>query len=159
MSTIAPSASRHAAKPGQANIAVAWCMIALSLMGGAVLGLWSFYGPLTPPAGFEHYAATPRRLIRLAHIASVMLPVLNLLYVPLLGTTGLLLRTRILGCRLLLVGTVLLPLTLAAAAFWPPAEYALGLPVSTLIIAFWIPAYGHLRQWLRARGELRCESD
>ena len=119
---------RHAANPGQANIAVAWCMIALSLMGGAVLGLWSFYGPLTPPAGFEHYAATPRRLIRLAHIASVMLPVLNLLYVPLLGTTGLLLRTRILGCRLLLVGTVLLPLTLAARGILAARRVRTGPP-------------------------------
>ena len=157
-SSTLPAAS-EAPEPGQANLAVSWCLIALSLIAGGVLGLWSFGGPVAAPPGFQQYDDVPRRLARLAHIAAVMLPVLNLLYVPQLGATGLSRRVRAWGCRLLLFGTVLLPLVLAAAAFWQPLKYLLPLPVTALIVAFLVPAVGYSKQFLGGRGDEPCTSD
>ena len=67
---------------GRANVRVAWWMIGGSMAVGAVLGLWSFGGPVTPPPGFRAFDDLPRRLVRLGHIAAIALPALNLLYVP-----------------------------------------------------------------------------
>ncbi len=118
---------------GAANVRAAWGMICLSLVAGAVLGTWSFGGPVAPPAGFEDYAALPRRLVRLAHIAGVMLPVLNLLYVPWMRRTAWPEPLRALGCRLMLVGMIGLPLMLAGAAAWRPLLHASAVPVLALV--------------------------
>jgi hypothetical protein len=106
--------------PSALNRSVSWAMIALSLAAGAVLGLWSFGGPLPAPPGFVRYDDLPRRLVRLAHIAAVMLPILNLLFASSLEKTRWSFPARRRACRWLLLGTVLLPAFLAAAAFWPP---------------------------------------
>jgi hypothetical protein len=71
---------RHAI--GRMNIHVAWWMIGAGMAAGAVLGLWSFGGPIEPPPGFRAFDDLPRRLTRLGHIAAIALPALNLLYVP-----------------------------------------------------------------------------
>jgi hypothetical protein len=44
---------------GRVNVRVAWWMIGASMVMGAVLGLWSFGGPLPPPPGFEAFDAPP----------------------------------------------------------------------------------------------------
>jgi radical SAM superfamily enzyme YgiQ (UPF0313 family) len=67
---------------GQTNVRVAWWMIGGSMALGAVLGLWSFGGPLPAPPGFRAFDDLPRRLVRLGHIAGIALLALNLLYVP-----------------------------------------------------------------------------
>ena len=128
--------------PGAANLAAAWWMISLSLAAGAVLGMWSFGGPIAPPAGFESPGDLPRRLVRLAHIAGVALPALNLLYVPWIRRARWPDRVRRTGCRLLLAGTLSLPPLLALAAFWAPALYALPCPVLMLISSCLLAAAG-----------------
>ena len=130
------------ARPGAANLAAAWWMIGAGMAGGAVLGMWSFGGPVAPPAGFAAYDDLPRRLLRLAHIACVMLPVLNLLYVPGIRRSrwGPGLRRK--ACALLLFGTVALPALLALAAAWPPALWSLPLPVTALILSCFLLAAG-----------------
>lgn len=130
------------ASPGRANVVVAWWMIAASTTGGAVLGLWSFGGPVPAPAGFALYDDLPRRLMRLAHIAGVALPALNLLYVPCMLRSRWSEASRRVGCRLLLFGTVALPALLALTAFWAPARYALGAPVLAMVTAFVVLAAG-----------------
>ncbi|MBI4605353.1 MAG: hypothetical protein HY721_25600 [Planctomycetes bacterium] len=131
-------------RPGHWNLALAWWLVGLGLVLGAVLGLWSFGGPLDPPAGLERHDGLPRRLLRLAHIALVALPALNLLYVPWLGRTGWSDRWRHAGAGLLLFGTLALPACLAAAAFWRPALVLTPAPVSSLIAAVFILASGLL---------------
>lgn len=113
---------------GRANAAVAWWMIGASMLAGAVMGAWSFGGPAEPPPGFERYDDLPRRLVRLAHIAAIMLPVLNLLYVP--AAARFAMRR---SCALLLFGTIALPSLLTLAAFWPPGLCLL--PIAVLPIA------------------------
>lgn len=127
---------------GDANIRVGWWMIGASMAVGAVLGLWSFGGPLTPPPGFQTFDDLPRRLVRLGHIAAIALPVLNLLYVPWMARSRWSASVRRAGCRLLLFGTVALPTLLGLAAFWRPVRYLLPVPVVALILAVCLLAAG-----------------
>jgi hypothetical protein len=127
---------------GRTNVRVAWWMIAGSMAVGAVLGLWSFGGPVSPPPGFRAFDDLPRRLVRLGHIAAIALPVLNLLYVPWMARSRWGGRARRAGCRLLLFGTMALPSLLVLTAFWPPALYLLPVPVTALIAAVGILAAG-----------------
>jgi hypothetical protein len=130
---------------GRANVRVAWWMIGLSMTGGAVLGLWSFGGPVAPPAGFRAFDDLPRRLVRLGHIAAIALPVLNLLYVPWMARSRWGEARRRAGCRLLLFGTVGLPSLLMLAAFWDPGRYLLPVPVVALTAAVFLLAAGLTR--------------
>ena len=127
---------------GRANIGVAWWMIGVSMAVGAVLGLWSFGGPVAPPPGFRAFDDLPRRLVRLGHIAAIALPVLNLHYVPWMVRSRWGEATRRAGCRLLLAGTVGLPSLLMVAAFWDPGRYLLPIPVGALIAAVFLLAAG-----------------
>ena len=127
---------------GRANVRVAWWMIGGSMAVGAVLGLWSFGGPVAPPPGFRAFDDLPRRLVRLGHIAAIALPALNLLYVPWMARSRWSGSARRAGCRLLLFGTVALPSLLMLAAFWSPGRYLLPIPVAALIAAVWLLAAG-----------------
>jgi hypothetical protein len=135
---------RHAI--GRMNIHVAWWMIGAGMAAGAVLGLWSFGGPIEPPPGFRAFDDLPRRLTRLGHIAAIALPALNLLYVPWMRRARWGDPVRRAGCRLLLTGTVGLPSLLVLAAFWGPGRYALPVPVAALIVAIVLLAVGLSRR-------------
>jgi hypothetical protein len=121
-------------------------MIGAGMVAGAVLGLWSFGGPIAPPPGFRAFDDLPRRLTRLGHIAAIALPALNLLYVPWMRCARWSDALRRAGCRLLLVGTVGLPSLLGLAAFWDPARYLLPIPVAALIMAILLLAIGLSRR-------------
>ena len=127
---------------GRANVRVAWWMIGGSMTVGAVLGLWSFGGPVPAPVGFVAYDDLPRRLARLGHIAGIALPMLNLLYVPWMERSRWTRPIRRAGCRLLLFGTVVLPTLLVLAAFWNTGRYLLPIPVASLTIATCLLAAG-----------------
>jgi hypothetical protein len=135
-------ATRSEPPIGRANVQVAWWMIGASMAVGAVLGLWSFGGPVAPPPGFRAFDDLPRRLVRLGHIAAIALPALNLLYVPWMARSRWSASARRAGCRLLLFGTVVLPSLLMLAAFWSPGRYLLPIPVTALIAAIWLLAAG-----------------
>jgi hypothetical protein len=142
MSDTSDDAETTRALLGRVNVRVAWWMIGGSMAVGAVLGLWSFGGPVPAPVGFVAYDDLPRRLVRLGHIAGIALPMLNLLYVPWIARSQWSDATRRVGCRLLLFGTVGLPSLLVLAAFWDVARYLLPAPVAALTIAICILAAG-----------------
>ena len=135
-------ATRSEPPIGRANVRVAWWMIGASMAVGAVLGLWSFGGPVPPPPGFRTFDDLPRRLVRLGHIAAIALPALNLLYVPGMARSRWGGSAQRAGCRLLLFGTVALPSLLMLAAFWSSGRYLLPIPVTALIAAVWLLAAG-----------------
>jgi len=112
-------------------------MIGLSMAAGAVAGAWSFGGPVAPPAGLESYDSLPRRLLRLAHIAAIMLPVLNLLYVP--WARGLGMRRG--ACAMLLFGTIALPALLTLTAWWPAGLFLLPVGVLPILAAVFSLAF------------------
>jgi hypothetical protein len=140
--TASPVMPRREPPPGRINIRVAWWMIGGSMAGGAVLGLWSFGGPVPAPVGFVAYDDLPRRLARLGHIAGIALPMLNLLYVPWMARSRWGASARRAGCRLLLFGTIALPSVLILAAFWGAARWLLPFPVAALTIAVCLLAAG-----------------
>jgi hypothetical protein len=124
------------------NRTVGWISLVVGIATGLVMGLWSFDGPVAVPAWLGGYAETPRRLARLGHIAFIGLGILNLLLAQelprsALGTTG-----RLVAARAMTTGNILLPLTLFAAAAWPPVKYAMALPATCVFVAVCLAAWG-----------------
>ena len=112
---------------------VAWWMVGCGMLSGAVLGLWSFAGPVPAPTGFIAYDDLPRRLLRLAHIAMIALPLLCLELERWLENTSLTAQRRDRVRRALVFGILALPTLLAVTAYWSPALYLLPLPVCSLM--------------------------
>ena len=48
--------SPASARKRSCSVRASWALIALGMISGSVLGLWSFGGPVSPPAGFTDYA-------------------------------------------------------------------------------------------------------
>jgi hypothetical protein len=92
---------------------------------GLLMGLWSFDSPAAVPEWLGPYDTTARRLARLGHIAFLGLGILNVLLareLPRLTLSDVLKRR---ASRLMVIGNVLLPVTLFAAAAYRPLKFAL----------------------------------
>ena len=63
---------------GKKNISFGWFWILVGVIIGAIMGMWSFNGPLNSPVG--DYTSLPRRMLRLSHIAFIALGVINILF-------------------------------------------------------------------------------
>ena len=124
------------------NRTVGWTSLAVGIATGLVMGLWSFDGPVSVPAWLGGYTETPRRLARLGHIAFIGLGILNLLLAQELSRSALGSTGRRIASGAMNTGNILLPLTLFAAAAWPPAKYAMGLPATCVFIALCLAAWG-----------------
>jgi hypothetical protein len=97
------------------------------------------------------YGSWPRRMIRLGHIAMIMLGMLNILFAvssPRIGLPDVWTRIAAGG---FLVGAVLMPLGCFLAAMRPKATSLLVLPVIALIGSGTITWVGLLLGWLAAR--------
>jgi|GEM_PF-454109 len=129
-------------RPGDLNLALAWWLMGAGLIAGAILGFWAFDVPFPGPIPGWRFDDSARRLVRLAHIALVALPAINLLYVPWLRRSFWSDRAREMAARALLGGTIGLPVCLAAAALWRPALYVAPLPVTCVIGAVIFLALG-----------------
>lgn len=127
---------------GARNVKAGLAMLALSLVGGLAMSLYAFV-PLVPvPASLQHYDDLSRRLLRLAHIAAVMLPLLNVGFGLLLDRLRLGGGTKEFTSVMLVAGGLGLPLalavegTVAAARDWhlagPPA---LAFTLGTVLMA------------------------
>jgi hypothetical protein len=149
----------------------AWASIVTGLALGGVIGLWSFDGPMAAPPGFEYPSALPRRLVRLAHIAFLALPVFNILHLH-FGRPAAPLNRDIVSragppavpgagapservCRTLIAGSWILPVTLAVAAWWPAAKYALPVPVTMILVPCVLAAVSWMRTLHEERGFAR----
>jgi hypothetical protein len=104
---------------GNRNVQGGLVLLSLGLAAGLAMSLYAFK-PLVPvPPALAHYDDLPRRLVRLAHIAAIMLPLINVAVGPWLGRLALSARARTAASWLLLGGAAGLPLTLALEAFVP----------------------------------------
>jgi hypothetical protein len=136
---------------GELNRLIGWSGMALGAGMGLLLGLWAFDGPLPTPAWIGDYDATPRRLLRLSHIACFGLGLINLLMAreaPRLALSAGLRRAALQAMNL---GNVLLPVTLFAAALYAPLKYLMPLPALAVFAALCLTAIG---LWL-GRGGVR----
>lgn len=124
------------------NRRVGWLCIAVGISSGLLMGLWSFDGPLTPPAFLGDYGTTARRLLRLGHIAWIGLGILNLLLARELPVSALSGRGKRAAAVLMNIGNVALPLTLFAASLWRPLKYAMAPAATCVFIAVVLVAVG-----------------
>jgi hypothetical protein len=132
---------------GARNVKAGLALIALSLVGGLVMSLYAFVPMIRVPAPLEHYDDLPRRLLRLAHIAAVMLPLLNVVFGLLLDRLRLNRAMKEVASVLLLAGAVGLPLALAAQAFSPFARewHLAGPPALAVTLGAALVAIGAAR--------------
>src|SRR5437868_449963 len=64
---------------GRRNVVWGWCAIVLGPTGGSILMAWCFAGPFSAPVPWlESYDSVERRVLRLAHVAMVMIPLINI---------------------------------------------------------------------------------
>jgi hypothetical protein len=124
------------------NRVVGWTSLAVGVGVGLVLGLWSFDGPLKPPAWIGEYGDTSRRLVRLGHIAFIGLGLIDILIERELVRSALGGRSRAVASWSMAVGNVLLPVTLFGAAIYLPVKWVMGLPASLVFLALLLAAFG-----------------
>ena len=124
------------------NRMVGWTSLAVGIAVGLVLGLWSFDGPLQPPAWIGEYSDTSRRLVRLGHIAFIGLGLIDVLIERELLRSALGRAGRAVTSWSMVVGNVLLPITLFGAAAYRPAKYFMAVPATAVFVALVLAAYG-----------------
>lgn len=128
---------------GETNIAFGWLVMIVGILTGSLLGMYAFAGPFKPPRGHEEYASLPRRMVRLAHIAFVALPMINILYGQHIDATDLSESIKQLGSYSMIVGMIGVPTLLIAASFYNPIKYLEVIPVGGILLGLAIIAYGH----------------
>ncbi len=114
--------------------------LAVGAGSGLILGLWSFDGPMAVPVWIGEYGDTSRRMVRLGHIAFFGLGILNILLareLPRLSD-----RAGRIASPAMNFGNVFLPLTLFAAAAYPPLKYLLPFPALAVFLALVATACG-----------------
>ncbi len=124
------------------NRSVGWTSLAVGVAAGLVMGLWSFDGPLQPPAWIGGYTDTSRRLVRLAHIAFIGLGLIDILIARELAQSALRPKARAVASWSMAFGNVALPLTLVAAAIYSPLKYVMGVPAGAVFLALILAARG-----------------
>jgi hypothetical protein len=128
---------------GRRNVVWGWFGIVLGPLSGSILMAWSFDGPFDVPAILGEYDHVNRRVMRLAHVAMLMLPLLNIVYGKEIDFTSLGERWKRIGSWCAIVAMIGVPLGLVLAALvHNQMKYISTLPVYCLIAAFAIMAYG-----------------
>ena len=117
---------------GVRNVRGGIVLLFVGLLMGLAMSLYAFV-PMVPkvPAALDAYDDLPRRLVRLAHIAAIMLPVINIVLGGWIDRLALSPRARETASRLLLWGAAGVPLALLIEAVWPVARnlHVSGVPV------------------------------
>ena len=132
---------------GARNIKAGMALLALSLVGGLAMSLYAFVPMMPVPFSLDEYDDLSRRFFRLAHIAAVMLPLLNIVLGFLLDRLRLTLSWKELTSFLLLAGAVGLPLALAAQGLYRPAAewHVAAPPAIAMTLGVLTATFGALR--------------
>jgi hypothetical protein len=131
---------------GRRNVVWGWSVIGLGAASGLVLMAWSFAGPFAPPAGFTDYGDLARRMVRLAHIALFMLPIINILIGKDLDGAALSDRWKLTCSVAGLVAMIGIPLGLTLGALVDiRLKYVAMVPAYALLAALAVMAFGVVR--------------
>lgn len=132
---------------GARNVRAGLVLLPLGVFSGLALSLFAFVPIVPPPPGFESYADLPRRMVRLAHIAAVMLPLINVVLGRWIDVLALSPIWRRRASWLLLVGAIGLPAFLVAEALVHPLAvlHVSGIPALSLTAALTICGVGAAR--------------
>jgi hypothetical protein len=142
---------------GRTNVVWGWCGIVLGPTTGSILMAWCFAGPFPAPlAWLDDYATVERRMLRLAHVALVMIPLINIVFGHEIDQVDLSDTWKRRASRLALLAIPGVPLGLTLGAlFWVPLKY-LSIPgVYAFIAALAILAVGKVRQARREEAASR----
>lgn len=143
-----PSADRER-KPriGDRNVRGGLILLSFGFIAGLAMSLYAFQPMVRPPASLDQYDDLPRRMLRLAHIAAIMLPLINIVLGPWIDRLDLSGAARAWASRFLLWGAVLVPLALGVEAAWAPARsvHLSGLPVVAFCTGVFIVSAGAWR--------------
>ena len=112
------------------NAAFGWCWITLGFLSGMLMGL-RFYRE----EWLGGYNSWRRRLLRLGHIATVALGMLNVLFALTARYVPLLTWERDLISWSFLIGGVTMPIVCALAAWRQPLRHLFVVPVASLLTA------------------------
>ena len=117
------------------------------LLAGLAMSLYAFQPVVQPGAALDQYDDLPRRLLRLAHIAAIMLPLINIVFGTWLDRLRLSTAAKEWASRLLLAGAVAVPLALALEAISAPARaiHLSALPVLGFCSGIFIVSFGAAR--------------
>jgi hypothetical protein len=132
---------------GRRNVVWGWGMISMGAVTGLIIMAWSFAGPFPTPSGFHDYGDLPRRMMRLAHIALFMLPIINILIGKDLDRARLTARWKQICSVSALVAMIGIPLGLTlAATIDVRLKYVAMLPSYALLFALAIMGLGMVRR-------------
>ncbi len=104
---------------GSRNIRAGLILLPIGLLAGLAMALYAFVPMVPVPAGLQSYDDLPRRLLRLAHIAAIMLPLINIAIGLCLDRVRLPMGAKQAASWLLIAGAILLPLALALEGIVP----------------------------------------
>jgi hypothetical protein len=132
---------------GARNVKTGFALLALSLLGGLAMSLYAFVPMIRVPASLDEVDDLSRRLFRLAHVAAVMLPLLNIVVGFTLDRLRLSRGWKEWTSVLLLAGAVGLPLALAAQGLYRPAAewHVAAAPAIAMTLGIMVAAVGALR--------------
>lgn len=106
---------------GARNVKGGLILLSGGLAAGLAMSAYAFQPMVPVPPGLLHYDDLPRRLIRLAHIAAIMLPLINIAVGPWIDRVRVSRHAREAASWLLLLGAITLPCALAVEAAVPTA--------------------------------------
>ena len=129
---------------GKKNISFGWLWILVGIIVGAVMGMWSFNGPLDSPVG--DYTSLPRRMLRLSHIAFIALAIINILYGYEIDKVKIKEKFKRMGSKCMIYGAILMPVLLIASVFVESFKYFMIIPTILIIIALLIMVSGKIKK-------------
>ncbi len=129
---------------GEQNIVFGWIWINMGIITGMIMGFWAFDGPIKPPPGNENYSSLPRRLIRLGHVALIVLPIINILYGKEIDLANLSHTLKVIGSYSMILAAIGIPLGCFAAAYKNVLKYTILIPANALLIGTLIMAWGKI---------------
>jgi hypothetical protein len=107
---------------GARNVRGGLIILSAGLLMGIAMSLYAFVPMVEVPAALDRYDDLPRRLLRLAHISAIMLPLINIVLGGWIDRLPMPARRRNAASWALLVGAVGVPLALTAEALFPLAR-------------------------------------
>ncbi|MBP1132041.1 hypothetical protein JOE25_003637 [Serratia sp. PL17] len=125
-------------------IAFGWGGIVVGIMMGGLMGMYAFKGPFRAPKGHENYTDLNRRMLRLAHIAFIMLPLISMLYGMNIDTLQVPYVYKYYAAICMVILSVGIPVLLIAACFYLPFKYIQVIPFSCGMFALVVMAVGKI---------------
>ncbi|AHY06123.1 hypothetical protein ACOMDM_05265 [Serratia plymuthica] len=123
-------------------IAFGWGGIVVGIMMGGLMGMYAFKGPFRAPKGHENYTDLNRRMLRLAHIAFIMLPLISMLYGMSIDTLQVPYVYKYYAAICMVILSLGIPVLLIASCFYLPFKYIQVIPFSCGMFALVVMAVG-----------------